>query len=64
MHDVVNLVKVFSATKARARDGLGELVTSWITANPGVQILEVVVLLSSDRQFHCFSLVLLCHEEV
>ena len=63
MADNINRVKVFSATKARARDHLGERLTSWIEAHPRTRILKLVVLQSSDRDFHCISLVLLCHEE-
>jgi hypothetical protein len=56
----ISLVKVFSATKARDRDALGDRVTAWIAANPLVQVLNTVVSLSSDRDFHCLSFVLLC----
>ena len=60
--EVVNLVKVFSVTKAGDRDRLGERVTAWIQERPGTTILNAMVRLSSDSEFHCFSLVLLCHE--
>jgi len=53
-------VKVFSATKARDREDIGDRVTAWIAANPGVEILQTVVAQSSDRSFHCLSLVFLC----
>jgi hypothetical protein len=58
----VNLVKVFSVTKAREREHLGERVTAWIQERPGTTILNTVVRLSSDSRFHCLSIVLLCHE--
>ena len=58
----MNLVRVFSATKYRDRTSLGEKVTEWLRANPTVQILETVVRQSSDREFHCLSIVLLCKE--
>jgi hypothetical protein len=54
------MVKVFSATKARDREDIGDRVTAWIAANPGVEILQTVVAQSSDRSFHCLSLVFLC----
>jgi hypothetical protein len=57
---MINLVKVFSATKAKERQFIGERVTDWIAANPTVHILKTVVALSSDRTFHCFSIVLFC----
>jgi hypothetical protein len=60
--EAVNLVKVFSVTKARERDQLGERVTAWIQERPGTTILNTVVRLSSDSRFHCLSIVLLCHE--
>jgi hypothetical protein len=56
----IGLVKVFSATKAKEREVLGERVTEWIKDHPGLQILKAVVSLSSDSEFHCFSLVLFC----
>ena len=56
----ISLFKVFSATKARDRDSLGERVTAWIAANPGVRIMSTIVALSSDSEFHCLSMVLVC----
>ena len=58
----ISAVKVFSATKGRDRDQLGDRVASWVNANPQLEVLQVVVSLSSDRRFHCLSLVLLCAE--
>jgi hypothetical protein len=55
----VNVVKVFSATKAKARESLGEVVTAWIAHNPGIRVLKTFVLLSSDSQYHCLSIVLI-----
>jgi hypothetical protein len=51
-------VKVFSATKARDRELLGEKITTWLRANPELQILEKTVTLSSDSEFHCLTIVL------
>jgi hypothetical protein len=48
--------KVFTATKARDRDELGEVLTRWIQANPKAQIIDKVVTQSSDREFHCLSI--------
>jgi hypothetical protein len=56
----ITLVKVFSVTKARERDELGERVTAWIEANPDVQIVNTILALTSDARFHCMSMVLLC----
>jgi hypothetical protein len=48
--------KVFTATKARDRDGLGEVLTRWIHDNPKARIIDKVVTQSSDREFHCISI--------
>ena len=56
----INMVKVFSVTKAREREDLGARVTAWIEANPGVQIVRTVVAQTSDDRFHCLSMILLC----
>ena len=62
MEEPINLVKVFSATKAKDRQSIGDHVTDWITANPTVRIVQTVVAQSSDVKFHCFSIVLLCSQ--
>jgi len=49
-------VKVFSATKARERDQLGERATEWLRkVKP--RVTDVIVKQSSDREFHCMTLV-------
>jgi hypothetical protein len=60
MANSVDVIKVFSATKARQRETLGEEVTAWIRANPEMQILRTIVAQSSDSEFHCLSIVLIC----
>ena len=62
MEEPINLVKVFSTTKAKDRQAIGEQVTDWITANPTVRIVKTVVAQSSDVKFHCFSIVLVCSQ--
>jgi hypothetical protein len=52
-------MKLFSATKARDREVLGETVTAWISANPQLEILETIIRQSSDNEFHCVSITLL-----
>ncbi len=54
-------IKVFSATKAREREALGEKITSWIAANPSALIVDKVVRQSSDHAFHCLSIILFFH---
>jgi hypothetical protein len=48
--------KVFTATKAKDRDELGEVLTRWIHDNPRARIIDKVVTQSSDREFHCLSI--------
>jgi hypothetical protein len=51
-------VKVFSATKAKERDDLGEQVTRWLRANGDLEIVDRTVSQSSDNEFHCLTVVL------
>ncbi|MEL7367757.1 MAG: hypothetical protein AAFN74_02510 [Myxococcota bacterium] len=51
-------VKVFSATKAREREDLGETITKWLRENPGISVVDKVVTQSSDNEFHCVTIVL------
>jgi hypothetical protein len=51
-------VKVFSATKAKDRDDLGEQVTRWLRANTDLEIVDRTVVQSSDNEFHCLTVVL------
>ncbi|HVZ85617.1 MAG TPA: hypothetical protein VHG72_01515 [Polyangia bacterium] len=51
-------VKVFSATKARERESLGENVTKWLSDNPQVQVVDKTVTQSSDAEFHCLTITL------
>ncbi|EDM80043.1 hypothetical protein PPSIR1_20489 [Plesiocystis pacifica SIR-1] len=54
---VYNGVKVFSATKAREREALGDRITDWLRANGGkVEVVETIVTQSSDREFHCLTI--------
>lgn len=49
---------MFTATKAREREELGEVVTDWLRKNPNLEIVDKVVLQSSDNEFHCLSITL------
>ena len=51
-------VKVFSATKAKEREELGETVTRWLRSNADLEVVDRVVSQSSDDEFHCLSIVL------
>jgi len=58
-----NGVKVFSATMAQEREGLGDKVTNWIRQNPQAKIIETVVTQSSDEAFHCIAITLFFLDE-
>ena len=51
-------VKVFSATKAKESDDLGDQVTRWMRANADLEIVDRTVMQSSDNEFHCLTVVL------
>jgi hypothetical protein len=51
-------VKIFSATKAKEREELGESITRWLLANADLEIVDRVVSQSSDNEFHCLTVVL------
>lgn len=49
-------IKVFSATKAREREFLGETVTDWIRTHPECEVFDKIVTQSSDAEFHCLAI--------
>jgi hypothetical protein len=51
-------VAVFSATKAKDREALGDKITSWLRANSSRTVVEKCVAQSSDAGFHCLSILL------
>jgi hypothetical protein len=51
-------VRIFSATTAVEREELGERVTRWLRANPGLDVVDQRVLQSSDERHHCLSIVI------
>ncbi|NMB77159.1 MAG: hypothetical protein GYA21_18780 [Myxococcales bacterium] len=55
-------VKVFSATLTRDREELGEQATRWLAEHPGVEVTDLRVVQSSDREFHCVSIVMFYRE--
>src|SRR5688500_20306153 len=56
----ISSLKVFSATKARDREVLGERVTAWIAANPAIEAMRTDVSLRSDRRSRRRTRVLAC----
>ena len=59
----IDRVQVFSATKHRDRAALGERVTDWLKEYPG-QVSDTIIRQSSDQEFHCLTIVLLCKDVV
>jgi hypothetical protein len=59
-----NGVKVFSATKAKERAGLGDRLTEWIGRHPECQVVDTVVTQSSDHEFHCLTITVFYQEQV
>jgi hypothetical protein len=55
-------VKVFSATKAKEREELGEHVTRWLRSNADLEVVDREVRQSSDNEFHCLTIVLFYRE--
>lgn len=49
-------VKVFSATKAKEREELGEKVTAWLLEQGRPEILDTHINQSSDSDYHCLSI--------
>ncbi len=52
-------LKLFSATKAREREFLGETITDWIRTHPEFEVFDKLVSQSSDSEFHCLSILVL-----
>jgi hypothetical protein len=50
-------VKVFSATKHKDRDELGEKITRWLSdRQDSIEIVDTVIRQSSDSEYHCLSI--------
>ncbi len=56
-------VMVFTATKAKEREGLGERITDWLRSTPQKKIEDVKVTQSSDEEFHCLTITILYEEK-
>lgn len=49
-------VKVFSATKQKEREELGETITRWLVEKQGtIDIVDKTVTQSSDSEYHCIT---------
>jgi hypothetical protein len=52
-------IKIFSATKQKERDELGETVTRWMDEHRNdVEIIDKLVTQSSDSEYHCVTVTL------
>ncbi len=50
-------VKVFSATKARERELIGDRINEWLDDNiRQIEIVDTTVTQSSDHEFHCLTI--------
>lgn len=49
---------MFSATKAKDREYLGETITDWIRTHPEYEVFDRIVTQSSDSEFHCLAITL------
>ena len=56
-------VKVFSATKAKEREELGDSVTRWLRSNSDFEVVDRIVRQSSDNEFHCLTIILFYREK-
>ena len=48
----------FVVAVAQVADQLGEKITTWLSAHPGVEIVDKIVTQSSDEAFHCLAITL------
>ncbi len=55
-------VKIFSATKAKEREALGDYITMWLRDHADLEITGTAVRQSSDAEFHCFTIMLFYRE--
>ncbi len=55
-------VKVFTTTLARDREVMGEMVTRWLAEHPELVPVDKDVRLSSDKKFHCLSILVYYRE--
>jgi hypothetical protein len=50
-------VKVFSATKARERELIGDRINEWLDESiKQIEVIDTIVTQSSDREFHCLTI--------
>ncbi len=55
-------MKIFSTTLARDREAMGDNITRWLTGHQEFEMVDKVVTLSSDKEFHCLTITLFYRE--
>ena len=55
-------LKDFSTTLARDREALSERITGWLREHPELEVVDREVRQSSDKEFHCLSILLFYRE--
>jgi hypothetical protein len=56
-------VKVFSTTLARDRENMGEHIGRWLAEHPDLEVVDKTVAQSSDKAFHCVSIIVFYREK-
>lgn len=52
-------IKVFSATKQKERDELGDTASRWLKEREGkIEVVDKTVTQSSDNEYHCLTITL------
>lgn len=63
-----NGVKIFCATLVHSRSQIGDLVTLWLEdarkTRPGFQIADILIRQSSDRAYHCLTILVFFREDL
>ena len=55
-------MKIFSTTLARDREQMGETITRWLNDNSALEVVDKIVIQSSDKEFHCLTITLFYRE--
>ncbi|NQV13420.1 MAG: hypothetical protein HQ530_03900 [Parcubacteria group bacterium] len=55
-------VKIFTCTRHHEKEQEGDKITEWLRDNPDIQILEKMVLQSSDISHHCLTVAIFYHD--
>ncbi len=56
-------VKVFTATKQKEREELGDAITRWLTEHKGaIEVVDKIVTQSSDSEYHCLTVTIFYRE--